>query len=72
MENEFECLVEGNDNFADMTLETFAVLPNDDISIFFDTTTLRGVKFKAKMLALRNRYNSTIFNSQQTGEMSIF
>ena len=69
MENEFECVVEGNGNFADMTLETFAIWPNDDINIFFDTSTLRGVKFKGKILALRNRYNSTMLNSQQAGKI---
>ena len=67
MENEFRALVGENDNFTDTTLESFASLPDSDIHIYFDTSTIRGVNFKGKVLALRNRYCAA---AKLTGDFS--
>ena len=56
MEEEFKVLVAGNNNFNDMSLEEFSALPEADVAVFFDST-VAGIKFKAKVMVLRNRFN---------------
>ena len=56
MELEFRRLVSGNIHLKDVNLEILAALPDDDLDIFFDTTSVSGTIFKGKVLALRNRY----------------
>ena len=59
MENEFRTLVAGNDNFNGVSLEEFSAIPEADVAIFFDTTTIPGTNFKGEVMALRKRFNQT-------------
>lgn len=56
MEHEFRKLVNGNEIFKDFTLGGLAALPEDDLKILFNTTTVCGLAFKQKVFVLRDRY----------------
>lgn len=52
----FRALVKGNCNFNEVSLVGFSALPDEDLEILFDTTTIDGIIFKSNVLALRQRF----------------
>ena len=60
MDSEFDTLVSGNINFSGVTLGAFSSLPEQDIGIYFDTSTVAGTTFKGKVIEIRNRYKQSL------------
>lgn len=56
METKFRELVKDNDKFDGLTLEAFCALPDEDIKIYFDTSSIAGTTFTGQVLALRKRF----------------
>jgi hypothetical protein len=56
MEAQFRDLVRDNNSFTGVTLESLCALPDEDIGIYFDTSSIAGTNFKGQVLALRKRF----------------